>query len=75
MAEILDWVARETGWIVRYEDAALADAARGMIQQASREQAGAMRPDQAPFVLLPGANLEAELQGGVLTVRRPRAGR
>jgi hypothetical protein len=70
MAEILDWVARETGWTVRYEDAALAEAARRMIQQASRELPGAMRPDQAPFVLLPTANLEADLQAGVLTVRR-----
>jgi hypothetical protein len=75
IAEILDWVERETGWAVRYEDAALAEAARGMIQQASREQIGAMRPDLAPFVLLPGANLEGEVEAGVLTVRRLRAGR
>jgi hypothetical protein len=75
IAEILDWVERETGWAVRYEDAALAEAARGMIQQASREQIGAMRADQAPYVLLPGANLEGEVEGGVLTVRRLRAAR
>ena len=55
---------------MRYEDAALAEAARGMIQQASRAQTGALRADQAPFLLLPGANLEGELEAGVLTVRR-----
>lgn len=69
-AAILEWVARETGWEVRYEDAALAEAARGMIQQSSRAETGALRPDQAPFDLLPGFNLEGRLEAGVLTVRR-----
>jgi hypothetical protein len=71
IAEIMDWVSRETGWTVRYEDAALAEAARRMIQEASRAQvAVALRPDQAPFVLLAGANLEGHLESGVLTIRR-----
>jgi hypothetical protein len=69
IAEILDWVARETGWTVRYEDAALAEAARKMIQQASRAQTGGLRPE-ATFVLLEGANLDGHLEAGVLTVRR-----
>jgi hypothetical protein len=75
IAEILDWVSRETGWTVRYEDAALATAARGMIQHSSRAQTGALRPDQAPFVLLAGANLEGVLEAGVLTVSRQEARR
>jgi hypothetical protein len=70
MASILDWVARETGWTVRYEDEALAAEVRVMIQQSSRTETGAWRPDQAPFVLLPGAKLEGEVDAGVLTVRR-----
>jgi hypothetical protein len=70
VADMLNWVARETGYTVRYEDAALAEAARATILQASREQT-TMRPDQAPFVLLP-ANLEGEVEAGVLTVRRQR---
>jgi hypothetical protein len=71
VAEILEWVARETGWTVRYEDAAVAADARETIQQASREL-GALRPDQAPFGVLPTANLEGEFEAGVLTVRRQR---
>ena len=73
MAEILDWAARENGWTVRYEDAELAESARGMMQQSSREHTGAMRPDLAPFVLLPSANLEGKVEAGILTVRRQRA--
>jgi hypothetical protein len=75
IAEILDWVARETGWTVRYEDAALAEAAHGMIQESSRALTTTLRPDQAHSALLPGANLEGELEAGVLTVRRQRADR
>jgi len=71
IAEILDWVSRETGWTVRYEDAALGEAARSMMVQASRSEPSTLRADQAAFVLLPGANLEGELDAaGVLTVRR-----
>jgi hypothetical protein len=41
-----------------------------MVLQASRPQSVALRADQAPFVLLPSANLSCELEQGVLTVRR-----
>jgi hypothetical protein len=46
-----------------------------MIQQASRAQTVALRPDQAPFVLLAGANLDGVLEAGVLTVSRQGARR
>ena len=70
IADLLDWVARETGWTVRYEEPGLEQDARTMVLQASRSQGGALRADQAPFVLLPSANLSGDLEQGVLTVRR-----
>jgi hypothetical protein len=70
IAEVLDWVARETGWTVRYEQPGLERAARTMVLQASGSQDAVLRADQAPAVLLPSANLSGELDSGVLTVRR-----
>jgi hypothetical protein len=68
VADLLGWVSRETGWRVLYEDPGLAAAAEGMVLHGSM---GDLRPEQAPFELLPGAGLEGELRGGVLLVRRP----
>lgn len=65
--ELLDWVSRETGWSVRFEDEELAEAADGITLHGSL---GALRPDQAPFAVLPGAGLDGSLDEGTLTVRR-----
>lgn len=67
VAELLDWVSRETGWRVLYEDPELAASAEVIVLHGSL---GELRADQAPFELLPGAGLEGELRGGVLLVRR-----
>lgn len=67
LAELLDWVSRETGWRVRFADRALAESADGIVLHGSL---GGVGPDQAPFVVLPGAGLEGDLREGVLTVRR-----
>lgn len=69
LAEMLDWVAAETGWGVRYADAGLAAAATSIELHGD---IGDLRPDQAAFAVLPGAGLEGELADGVLTVRRGR---
>lgn len=66
--ELLLWVERETGWQVRYADEGLARAAR----QIDVFGVESLRPDQAPFVVLPGAGWEAELAGKTLHVRRRR---
>jgi len=68
LAELLAWVSRETGWRLLYEDPELAAAAEGIVLHGSL---GELRPDQAPFALLPSAGLEGELRGGVLVVQRP----
>lgn len=73
LRELLDWVARETGWTYRFEDAELAASADEIILHGSL---GGVRPDQAPFAVLPGAGLEGELDDGTLIVRRgPSASR
>jgi hypothetical protein len=69
LQELLDWVGRETGWQVRYADPGLAAAARQIVLHGGL---GRLRPDQAPFAVLPGAGLAGELQKGTLIVRRAR---
>jgi hypothetical protein len=68
LRELLDWVSRETGWRILYEDEALEAGADEIVLHGSAE---GLRADQAAFAVLPGAGLEGELGGGVLLVRRP----
>lgn len=72
LAEFLDWVARETGWEIRFADEELSASAERIVLHGSL---GGLRPDQAPFAVLPGAGLEGDLQGGTLVVRRLKAPR
>lgn len=67
LEEFLAWVSRETGWQVRYEEGALTSPASGIVLHGA---IGNLRPDQAPFAVLPGAGLEGELAGDTLIVRR-----
>lgn len=65
--EMLDRVARETGWRVRYADDGVAALADEAILHGS---VGGLRADQVALAVLPSAGLEGELSDGVLTVRR-----
>jgi hypothetical protein len=67
LAEFLAWTARETGWRVRWADPALAAEAGGILLHGDL---GPLRPDEAPFAVLPGAGLDGRLEGGVLVVSR-----
>ena len=67
LAELLDWVARETGWEIRYGDPALAEAAGSIVLHGSLGEA---TPDQAPEIVLPGAGLRFRMEDGVLVVER-----
>lgn len=67
LRELLAWVARETGWEVRYGDPALAEAAGSIVVHGSLGEA---TPDQAPEVVLPGAGLRSRVEDGVLLVER-----
>lgn len=66
--ELLHWVARETGWTVRYADPELEASAGSIVLHGST---GGLTPDQAPDVVLPGAGLEHEVVDGTLVVREP----
>lgn len=67
VTDFLAWVERETGWSVRYADPALETEAREIVLHGDP---GSLRPDRAPFAVLPAAGLDWELTGGVLLVRR-----
>lgn len=68
VAEMLDWMARETGWHVSYADASLAQEVGKIVIHSSVE---GLRPDEAPELVLPSSGLGYELRGGELVVRRP----
>jgi FecR protein len=67
LQEFLDWVSRETGWRIRFADEGLAASAAKIVLHGS---IGELRPDRAPFAVLPGAGLAGEIEDGALVVRR-----
>ncbi len=67
VAELLAWVARETGWTLRWQDAGVERAAREIVLHGDF---GDLPPERAAFVVLPGADLEARLEDGELVVSR-----
>lgn len=71
LGEFLDWVARETGWRIRWADAATAAAAAETLHG----DLGHQRPDRALYAVLPGAGLEGELNGDILVLRALRTPR
>ncbi len=69
LTEFLSWVARETGWTVRFSDPAIELRAREIVLHGTIE---GTRPDEAPFAVLAGSGLAGELTGGVLVVGEQR---
>jgi len=70
VGELLDWVSRETGWTVLFEDPTSAPSARETVIHGAIEN---LRPDLAAELLLPTAGLVAERRGSHLIVRRAEA--
>jgi ferric-dicitrate binding protein FerR (iron transport regulator) len=68
LSEYLDWVVRETGHTLRFEDAALAEQATTIIARGSLE---GLRPDQTLDIVLPGSGLAYRLGEDSLLVERP----
>ena len=66
LRDFLDWVSRETGWQIVFADPGLAASAGTTVLHGSL---GGLRPDRAPFAVLPGAGLEGKLEDGRLIVR------
>jgi len=69
--ELLDWMARETGWEVRFEDDTVERTARAISFEAGDSAIRLARPEQG-LSMLPTARLEGELHDGTLLVRRLR---
>jgi hypothetical protein len=65
----LEWVARETGWRVRYADTELESEAATILLHGTIE---GLRPDESVTVVLPGSGLGHRIEGGVLRVFRLR---
>jgi len=63
----LDWLARETGWTVRFADPAMAARAREETLHGSIE---GLRPDETPAAVLPTCGLRHALTGGTLVLER-----
>jgi ferric-dicitrate binding protein FerR (iron transport regulator) len=66
LQEVLDQVARETGWTIRYADESLAASASSTVVHGA---IGHLTPVQALDVVLPGAGLRHEVVEGVLVIR------
>jgi hypothetical protein len=67
VAQLLAWVTRETGWRLRWADPGAETAARSIVLHGDF---GDLPPERAAFAVLPGADLEARLDGEVLVVSR-----
>jgi len=67
LAEFLQWVSRETGWEVHYQDADLALAAESIELSNSIES---LTAEEAIALVLPASDLAYEVSQGALRVRR-----
>lgn len=67
LAQYLEWVARETGWRVRYADPELERESDSITLHGT---IAGLRPDETPEVVLPGSALSYRLDGGTLVVSR-----
>lgn len=65
VGDLLRWVSRETGWVVRFADAELAARVDRVTLHGTT---GDLAPDEAAFVVLPAAGLRGELRKGTLFV-------
>lgn len=71
LAELLAWVARETGWALRFEPPGLEAETRNIELHGSIAR---LTAEDAPKAVLPGAGLGYRLEGGVLEIRREGGG-
>ncbi len=65
LREFLDWVARETGWQLRFADQTMETSAETITLHGAF---GDLTPDQASDVVLPGAGLRGQVVDGTLIV-------
>jgi len=70
LGAFLAWVSRETGWEIRFADAATGQERASTVLHGSLE---GMRPDEAPAAILPTCGLTSRREGGVLVIESPEA--
>lgn len=68
LSAFLEWLARETGWRVRFEDPELAASAATIRLHGTIE---GLNPAEAAEVVLSGAGLQHRLEAGTVVVSRP----
>ncbi len=68
LAAYLEWVARETGWEVRFTDEAVAGSAAGIKLYGTIE---GLAPDESLEAILPGSGLGYRIADGALLLERP----
>ena len=68
LGTFLDWVARETGWQVRYADESLEQSARAIRLHGTIE---GLRPDESLRIILQGSGLDYRSENGAVVVFRP----
>lgn len=68
LGEFIDWVARETGWQVRYADEELERSARAILLHGTIE---GLRPDESIGMVLQGSGLDHRDENGTILVVRP----
>ena len=68
LAFYLDWVARETGWQIRYADEALERSAETIVLHGTIED---LRPDESLSVILEGSGLYHLTEDGAILIVRP----
>jgi hypothetical protein len=68
LADYLDWVARETGWQIRYADEDLARSAEKILLHGTIE---GLRPDESLGVILEGSGLYYLTADGAVLIARP----
>jgi ferric-dicitrate binding protein FerR (iron transport regulator) len=68
LGHYLDWVARETGWQIRYADEELERSAETILLHGTIE---GMRPDESLGVILEGSGLYYLTEDGAVLIARP----
>jgi ferric-dicitrate binding protein FerR (iron transport regulator) len=67
LREFLDWIARENGWRLEFDDPAVEEQSRTTTLHGSIQ---GLTPDEALSAVLPTVGVEHSLQEGVLRIRR-----
>ena len=69
LGEFLEWVARETGWQVRYADEELEQSSGEIVLHGTIE---GLQPDESVRMILQGSGLDYRSDNGTVTILHPK---